>query len=92
MDPITIGVGIITTGLVEVAKKFKTIPLNEDNKSAIRTTAAIFSFLGVFGFALANGNLEGAEFTQYLGVAAQGIVAYFVSYLGYKTTGLTSNK
>lgn len=92
MDPITLGVGVVTTVLVQLAKKISAIPLNENNKKAIRTVAAVLSFGGVFGFALANGALEGAEFTNYLGLVAEGMVAYFVAYLGYKTSGLAGSK
>lgn len=92
MEPITLGIGIVTTVLVQLAKKISAIPLSENNKKAIRTIAAILSFGGVFGFALANGTLEGAEFTNYLGLVAEGIVAYFVAYLTYKTSGLTGSK
>lgn len=92
IDPITLAVGVITTALVQVAKKVKSIPLNEKNKTAIRTVAAVFSFLGVFGFALANGELESAQFTEYLGLVAEGLVSYFVAYLGYKSSGLSGSK
>ena len=91
LDPITLAVGVVTTALVQLAKRVSAVPLNPNNKKAIRTVAAVLSFGGVFGFALANGELESAQFTEYLGVVAQGLVSYFVAYLGYKTTGMTGS-
>lgn len=92
IDPITLAVGVITTALIQIAKKIKTIPLNENNKGAMRKVAAVLTFGGAFCLALTNGNLESAEFTAYLGVVAEGLVAYFVAYIGYKSSGLSSSK
>lgn len=92
IDPITLAVGVVVTVLVQIAKKVNIIPLDQDNKKAIRKFAAVLAFGGAFCLALANGTLESAEFTAYLGVVAEGLVAYFVAYLGYKSSGLTGSE
>lgn len=75
--------GIVSTFLIQGAKRVSVIPINEGQTKAIRTVAAILTFGGAFTTAWASGQLDSAQFTGYLGVVGQGLAAYFVAYLTY---------
>lgn len=81
----TLIVGAVTIGLVEVAKRVHGIPLNPKNTNMVRGLAGVLSFSGTFLMAWTQGDLASPEFATYLGTAAEGLVAYFVAFLGYES-------
>lgn len=84
-DVATLLVGIATTGLVEGAKRLKSVKIDPKNTKSVRGLAAVFVFIGTVLFAWADGTLGSGQFTQYLSVAATGLVSYLVAYLGYES-------
>lgn len=82
MDFQTIIVGLLTAGLVELAKRWQAIPLSPTNKNAIRITAGVLSLLGVVGVKMLDGSISDTSFLQTI---AQAAVSYGMSWLTYKS-------
>lgn len=74
--------GILTAGLVEVAKAVKNIPLDKERKGQIRLVAGLLAFVVLILNRILDGSITDVTF---LGTIADSIVAYFVAYLTYKS-------
>jgi hypothetical protein len=84
----TLLVGIVTAGLVELAKRLKSIPLSEKQTTRIRYVAGGLAFAGV---ALTR-YLDGTIDQQFLELVGQTLVGYIMSYLTYKSLIKTNEK
>ena len=74
--------GILTAGLVEVAKTVKNIPLDETRKGQIRIAAGLLTFVVLILNRIVDGSIADVTF---IGTIADSIVSYFVAYLTYKS-------
>lgn len=71
-------VGLLTTGIVELLKRARQIPLVSGQTKRIRTVAAVCAFLGNLGIAFADGDVISTK------IAAGTIASFLVSYATYK--------
>ncbi len=92
VDIVTAVVGIVVALLTQGVKKINAIPISEGQTARIRTVAVVLSFAGTFAATWANGDLASANFTQYLAVVAQSVVAYFFAHTTYKSVIKDPNK
>lgn len=77
----TLLVGIVASGIVEVLKNIKSIPLNGGQTKALRiVTGAIVLAGTLISEFQTTGTLSG----QTIEVVSSGIVSYFFAYLTYK--------
>lgn len=73
-------VGILTSVLVEVAKKVQSIPLNEGQTARLRMASLILSILGTIIVRLQDHTLADPNF---IGMLVQSAATYFMSHLTY---------
>lgn len=86
MEISTLVIGAIAALLTEGAKRVTKIELSPERKKLLRRTAAIFAFVGVVLMKVVDGSLLDETFildtAQVIGESA---IAYFTSYLTYKS-------
>lgn len=77
----TLLVGIVASGIVEILKRIKSVPLNEGQTKALRFTTAGIVLLGTL---LTEYQNAGTLSDNTVNLLSEGIVSYFFAFLTYK--------
>lgn len=85
MDQLTpLLVAIISSAVLQLAKKIQAIPLNSGQTARLRTVLAVFVFAGSFLTAYLNGNLETFVASDYVQLGLVSGVTWVLAHLTYK--------
>lgn len=82
----SIGVGVLTTIIVQGIKYLKSIPINGGQYKKIRGLSAVLVTIGTFGTAFASGELSDASIAEYGKTTAEAVVALVFAHFTYKAT------
>jgi uncharacterized transporter YbjL len=75
--------GVVTAGILQVAKKIDAIPLQEGDKAKLRMAAVVLSFGSTLTAAAANGQLASVDYSGVVGLMSGAILNYVAATGSY---------